>query len=126
MRVAVIDDDGLMAEVAAKHLRRAGHDPQCFIDSRQGVQAVESGRFDVLVTDVVMPEMDGIEVIRRLRKTHPGLHIVAMSGGSNRLPSDMMLTISSALGADQVLYKPFLREDFIAAVEGRPRPTART
>ena len=85
-------------------------------DGRQALRAVLSRGCDLVITDINMPEMDGIEVIMALSERRPGLPIIAISGGG-RLPKDLLLTSADMLGAVTTLAKPFDIPDLIAAVE---------
>ena len=123
LRVVVIDDDQDSLNVTAAYLRRAGHEVTATTRGAEGVNTVlASGSVDVLVTDVVMPEFDGIEVIRALRTKRPDLWIVAISGGGPRLTPDMTLHYSRKLGANRVLHKPFTKEDLLAALDRSAKP----
>jgi len=70
---------------------------------------------DVIVTDLVMPEKEGIEIIREIRQDHPDLPIIAVSGGG-RVAPDCYLELASKLGADRPLVKPLTRDELIGAV----------
>ena len=75
---------------------------------------------DVVITDINMPGMDGHEVITTFRKRHPGVPIVAISGGGAVSKDDLLIN-AAALGAVEVIMKPFEFGQFIGAVEGRSR-----
>jgi CheY-like chemotaxis protein len=66
---------------------------------------------------MIMPEVGGIDVIRQVRKDHPNLWIVAISGGGDMLSTTVTLTLSEAFGADRILYKPFVKSELLAALE---------
>ena len=68
-----------------------------------------------MLTDIIMPELDGIEAIRRIRSDHPGLRIIAMSGGGQIDKADF-LHMADALGADRVLEKPVRSERLLELV----------
>jgi DNA-binding response OmpR family regulator len=80
--------------------------------------------FDLIVTDIYMPDGDGLEVIRELRRVRPNIHFIAMSGMTGQRD---MLKVAKYLGACQTLQKPFSADDLLAAVEatiGRSPPQA--
>ena len=116
MRIAVIDDDVEVLNATRRVLQQAGHEVSAFTESAKGLKAVQKGDFDVLVTDMLMPSIDGVEVIRNLRRTHPKLWIVAISGGGDLLPAATALKFSEVFGADRVLYKPFRTAELLAAL----------
>lgn len=116
MRIAVIDDDDDLLTATRRLLEQAGHEVSAFVEPAKGLQKVQGGGFDVLVTDMLMPGIDGIEVIRNLRKSQPDLWIVAISGGGDLLPAATALKFSEVFGADRLLYKPFRKAELLAAV----------
>ena len=116
MRVIAIDDNQEMLDLIETYLREAGYNVVATSCAKIGFQHVEAGGVDTLVTDILMPDMDGIEVIKSLRRSHPNLWIVAISGGGSRLPASSALTMSQAFGADRTIYKPFTRNELLAAM----------
>jgi CheY-like chemotaxis protein len=70
-----------------------------------------------VITDVLMPEMDGLEVIRMLRSVKPGCPVVAISGGGKRTSSLTSLRMAESFGADKVLYKPFRRDELASVLK---------
>lgn len=117
LRVLVIDDQKQMLTTLGNLLRRAGHEVVLANSGREGLSRIAENDIEVLITDMLMPDMDGIEVIKTLRVKHPGLWIVAMSGGGRMLSANVALTLSRAFGADRVLYKPFRTAELLAALE---------
>lgn len=77
--------------------------------------------FDVIVTDIFMPEKEGIEIIHELKLNYPSTHIIAMSGGGNMCAAETLyfdpLKISEQLGAERILRKPFRIKDMICCIE---------
>lgn len=103
--VLVVDDEPASQALMVMALQRAGH---LVITASSGVgarQALQAARFDVVVTDIFMPEMDGLELIRHICATSPAMPIIAISGGPAS-PAHNFLPIAAALGADVVLAKP--------------------
>jgi DNA-binding response OmpR family regulator len=114
--VCVIDDDSQMREMMAQVLRRAGFTVVAAGDGEAGVEAVETSGARVVVTDIFMPNRDGLEAICSLRKKFPDIRILAISGGP-RLPSHTdFLDAATELGADDSLAKPFRAADLVAKV----------
>jgi DNA-binding NtrC family response regulator len=72
-------------------------------------------KYDLVITDIIMPEKDGIEVIRNLKQNHPKTRILAISGGG-KINSSNYLTTAKVLGAHSALQKPFLKKDLINAI----------
>lgn len=116
MRVIAIDDNQELLDLMETYLCEGGHNVVATSCAKVGFQHVVAGGVDALVTDILMPDMDGIEVIKSLRRSHPNLWIVAISGGGTRLPANLALTMSQAFGADRLLYKPFTRTELLTAM----------
>jgi len=112
MRVLVIEDNGDMRNLLRLVLEDAGHDVLTATHGKEGLAYVNGHRVDVVVTDLFMPEMDGIEVIAALRQQFPGVRIVAMSGR----PGVDYLPVARELGAAQILRKPFEMDELLSAV----------
>ncbi len=85
-------------------------------DGRRGLQAIAEGGIDLVISDINMPEMDGIEVINALREATAGAPVIAMSGGG-LYPRELLLDSAQMLGAVSTLPKPFELEDLRRAVE---------
>ncbi|MBM4132114.1 response regulator, partial [bacterium] len=81
----------------------------------QGVAAFLAQPYDLVITDIIMPEKDGIEAIMDLRRGRPGLRLIAISGGGRAEP-ESYLHSAQLLGADRTLRKPFSNEAIVAAV----------
>jgi len=107
----------------AQVLTDQGHAVSLAGDGREAVGTLAKDLPDLLITDVIMPEMDGFELIIHVRKTHPKLPILAISAGG-RNNSSMYLNISKTIGADRILGKPFDLQDFIAMVTGLLPPSS--
>ena len=115
-KILVIDDDSRMRRLVARILERENHEVIEAVDGKKGIDQFAAHRPDIVITDLLMPEQEGIETIRELRRVAPSLRIVAMSGGGGT--NDMMfLGMAKALGADAVLAKPFRADELIRAVQ---------
>jgi CheY-like chemotaxis protein len=115
-QILVIDDDAGFRGIVRALLERAGHRVIEASDGRGALQRLrESPRTDLVITDLLMPQMDGIEVLQHVRRINGEIRILAMSGGGGLGPSDL-LRAASHLGADQTITKPFRRDEFIDTV----------
>lgn len=114
-RILIVDDNADFGMVLQAHLRAAGHRPVVVDDARAGLGMIESGDIDLLITDILMPEVDGIELVRNVKRRWPGLPVIAMSGGGQIAAQDLLEMIGQ-LGADDVLQKPVRRELLLATV----------
>ena len=113
--ILIIDDDAAVSRTLSLILTRAGHQVSTVTGGRKGLELLSQGGFDLVLTDIIMPELDGIEAIRRIRTDHPGLRIIAMSGGGQIDKADF-LHMAEALGADRVLEKPVRSERLLELV----------
>jgi DNA-binding NtrC family response regulator len=114
-RILVVDDDPEIRSTLKKLLERSGHDVVIAADGRGAETALSKSSFDLMVTDIVMPDQDGLEVIRITRVAHPELPIIAISGGG-RLRTGNYLRLAKAMGAVSAIEKPFEFDDFLREV----------
>jgi DNA-binding response OmpR family regulator len=122
-RILLIDDDLEILNLLHEVLVEAGHDCFCAENGVTGFRALAQSRFDLVVTDLVMPEAEGIETILKIRRTGSRVPVLAISGAFLAAPGDL-LDMAADLGADRTLAKPFEIEEFMRVVEellaGRP------
>lgn len=105
-RILVVDDDEALLAVISRALRRQGYDVMEAPDGRRGMALVSAEGADLVITDILMPVMEGIEFIDQLRREHPHVPVIAMSGGGMLLRSDC-LRMARLMGARGTLNKPF-------------------
>lgn len=117
-RILIVEDTRLMRDSLVDVLGAAGHE---VVTADNGVQACEivagGTAFDVIITDIIMPEMDGIQAILEIQSMQPEARIIAISGGSARMEKAQGLETARRLGAVAVLEKPFEVDTLLAAVE---------
>lgn len=113
--VLVIDDDKLMCLAVARILTSAGYEVAQAFNGDEGLQMCRSRDFDLVITDLIMPDKEGIQIIRELRKEHKGIRIIAMSAGGRGGATDY-LKWARLMGARECLSKPIKREDLLHAV----------
>jgi CheY-like chemotaxis protein len=116
LSILVVDDHEIMRDVVCEILEDAGHEVALASDGGDAMDLLGAAHFDVLITDIVMRQMDGIELISEVRKNFPAMKILAMSGGGERFPIVDGLEIASRAGAGAVLKKPFRADELRAAV----------
>jgi CheY-like chemotaxis protein len=120
------DDEGVRLSVAAA-LRHAGHSVVPARNGREALVFFDSGSFDLVITDIIMPEMEGIETIMQLRKAGGSIPILAISGDGRRCEAGSYLDLAGKLGADAALNKPFSAVQLrvavarLTGVEAEPR-----
>jgi CheY-like chemotaxis protein len=115
-RILVIDDVEAIRQAMAIVLEKEGHEVVLAADGLDGIRRLRETPVDLLVTDVLMPGADGIEVIKAVRQHAPELKVIAMSGGGNQLPAGFSLKMAQAFGAKAVLYKPFENAELVETV----------
>jgi len=115
--ICLIEDDKMIRETLHKILEKMGHTVATATNGRDGLSVAGSADFDVVITDIIMPEIEGIEVIRTIKKRSPEMKIIAMSGGG-RVGNTDFLKIAQSLGADATVYKPVTKKDFMSALNG--------
>ena len=113
--ILLIDDEEDIRNILALMLQSAGHTVREAANGAEGLRVYRAAPADLVITDVVMPEQEGLSTIMELRKLTPGLKIIAMSGGFAYDPK-LYLHMAARLGADRVLRKPFSFEDLTATV----------
>ena len=114
-RILLIDDDENVRTVLALTLKSKGYEVIQAENGRVGVRKFRESPTDLVITDLIMPEKEGLETIQDIRREFPGTRIIAMSGGSPNMRFDF-LQIAQAMGALRTLQKPFTMEEFISNV----------
>ncbi|MDY6951804.1 MAG: response regulator [Thermodesulfobacteriota bacterium] len=114
-RVLVIDDDVGIRTMLRRLLEGAGYEVTEAPDGNQGIYLYRQDPVDLVITDIIMPEKEGLETIRELRRDFPKVKIVAISGGG-RIRADEYLPMAEKFGADRTLAKPFDPKELLDAV----------
>jgi DNA-binding NtrC family response regulator len=121
--ILVIDDEPALREILSQVLTGAGHRVVGAGNGKEASKALATSAFDVVLTDVIMPEKDGMQVISEVRKKYPEVRIIAMSGGGH-VSRDQYLKIAKGLGAHAVLEKPFANQKLLDTIEQLVPPSA--
>lgn len=123
--ILVVDDEIEVGEALRRVLERAGFTVSVASSAVQGVRLLEEQATDIVITDVIMPKVHGLELIKILRRTYPRIRIIAISGGGSFGPSayrpeaistHAYLAAARDAGAQEILTKPFDMNDLLAAV----------
>lgn len=120
-RILVIDDDADVRRAISRHLQSDGHDVTEAPDGKAGMRLFLEQPADLVVTDLFMPEQEGLETIRQLRRSFKHVKILVVTGalpGSSRDFRDQ----ATMLGAAATLYKPFTREELLGTINALLTP----
>src|ERR1700712_3118008 len=120
-RILVIDDDDLVLSFVTRALEIAGYVVSVAANGYEAMVLFRQFKPDGVITDLLMPERDGIETIMEIRRLAPTIPIVAISGGFNSMAS-IYLKTAEQLGADAVLSKPFSIEQLLTALSPLVKP----
>ncbi len=114
-RILLIDDDDAFRNALRLTLIHHGHTVTEARDGKEGIKLFPSISADLVITDIVMPEKEGLEVLMELKKSSPSVKVIAISGGGH-LSAEDCLRIAQRMGAVKVLKKPFLSADIMSAI----------
>jgi DNA-binding NtrC family response regulator len=113
-RILLIDDEEAIRISLATLLRAARHTVVTAKEGREGLELQKKDPADLVITDIVMPGMDGFEFVRRIRGNSPDMPVIAICGNPS---SELYLHMAKALGADRTFTKPFAAQALLEAVE---------
>jgi two-component system, chemotaxis family, chemotaxis protein CheY len=122
-RILVIDDHPHIRDLFREALEDHGHIVEVAADGVAGVRCYQQAPVDLVIVDLSMPEQDGLETIRQLRRETPHLPIIAMSGSLATEQPTSHLTLAHHLGATRTFQKPIPLRELLAMVEDVLRPT---
>jgi YesN/AraC family two-component response regulator len=114
-RILIIDDEPQLLNMLGQTLEREGYGIVKASNGKEGIKLYRENPIDLIVTDIIMPEKEGIETIFELKKDFPDIKIIAISGGG-RIEPEEYLDIAKKMGAQRTLAKPVTREDLLNAV----------
>jgi len=115
--ILVIDDDPQICQLLEEVLRDEGYSVSSADSVEKGLPNYPKSTLSLIVTDVLMPNREGLETIRELRRNNPRMKILAISGGLEQGGMDV-LEIAKRFGADRVLKKPFEMREFLNVIQG--------
>jgi len=115
-QILIIEDDQRLRLALKENLQLHGYEVTDAANGLEGTNMFRSNRADLIVMDIIMPEKEGIETIRELKRDFPTVKIIAISGGG-ALGPEHYLNVALALGADKALKKPFRTESLLNYIE---------
>ncbi len=116
-RVLLVEDDVQVRNMLLETLTQEGYEVEEAANGKQAVEAYRANPPDLVITDIIMPEQDGVETIHALRREFPEVKIIAISGGSANIGGDYLLGTADALGAVRTFGKPVDVSKLLNAVE---------
>lgn len=120
VKILIVDDEPYVRESLDRVLRGCGHEVSVVDQAESAVAALSESAFDLMLTDVVMPGMDGFDLLRRVKAAHPALKVIVLTGyARSQCISDFLLH-----GADEFLAKPFQVDELLATIDRVTRPMA--
>ena len=114
-KILVLDDEPSILLMLKKMLEKAGHEVDIASNGKEGMELFDKNKHELIITDIIMPEKEGLETIFELRRNYPDLKIIAISGGGRIGPSGY-LPGAKLLGANLVFQKPISPREFLSAV----------
>ena len=114
-KILVLDDEPSILLMIKKMLEKAGHEVDTALNGKEGMLLFDKNKPDLVISDIIMPEKEGLETIFELRRMYPDLKIIAISGGG-RIGPDGYLPGAKLLGANMVFQKPLDQKEFVNAV----------
>jgi YesN/AraC family two-component response regulator len=114
--ILIIEDDDQLRAMLREMLGRTGYEVTEARNGNEGIKLYRENPTDLVITDIIMPEKEGVETIIELKRDFPDVNIIAISGGG-RIPAEEYLRMVKKLGAKHTLVKPFVREKLLEAVE---------
>lgn len=123
-KILLVEDEEKLARMVELELRYEGYEVTKAFDGRNGLELAQSGKFDLVLLDIMLPHLSGMEVLRRLRREGNAIPVIMLTARDNVV--DKVLGLDS--GADDYVTKPFAIEELLARIRAalRKRPAART
>ena len=115
-RILIIDDETNILLMLKKMLERAGYEIDLASNGEEGLRLFRNEPSDLVITDIIMPEKEGLETIREMRKMQPEMKIIAMSGGG-KISADNYLETAKIFGASRIMEKPFTQQAMVSIVK---------
>lgn len=122
--VLVIDDSSDIRVLLTDLLEEAGANVTACEDGKEAISQLGQSEFDIVITDILMPQKDGVSVIRALKEEEKPIPILVISGGSQTLSSHWLLKITQTMGVEAVLHKPFEPDELLTIVSRLVQPAS--
>ncbi|MCK4346685.1 MAG: response regulator [Bacteroidales bacterium] len=113
--ILIIDDDKDFRQMLQEMLEREGYAVSSAVDGAEGIKLFKNKAADLVITDIIMPEKEGLETILTLRQDYPDVKIFAISGGGRTHPGNYLIT-AKHFGAMKTFMKPFNKNELLGAI----------
>ncbi|MEN8229668.1 MAG: response regulator [Bacteroidota bacterium] len=114
-KILIIDDEPHILLMLKKMLERAGYAIDLASNGNEGLNIFNQNPSDLVITDIIMPDKEGLETIREMKRIQPDLKIIAMSGGG-KISAENYLETAKIFGASRIIEKPFTQQLMVSAV----------
>ena len=115
-KILIVDDDPDICFVLKKLLERKGHEAVISLNGLEAMKWLERNPFDIVITDLLMPEMDGVELIMEMRLRYPDQNVIAISGGG-RIDADTYLKMAKLIKVKHTFQKPVRADELLKAID---------
>jgi len=115
-KILIVDDEEPIRSLVSKIVSKDGHEAMEAEDGVHACETYQDAEIDLIITDLVMPKKNGIEMIMELKKSRPDVKVIAISGGSGFSGQIDLLSVAQLLGAKNIIKKPFTVDEIRAAV----------
>jgi CheY-like chemotaxis protein len=115
--ILLVEDSPEVSMTVREILDSAGHQVAQAANGNEALTQLKAGRFDLVVSDIWMPEMDGIALLKAIRGAGNAIPVVVISGGAPNAPLTYTAPLASTFGANEVIYKPFEKSELLDAVK---------
>lgn len=116
MNIIIVDDEEQIRDSLSILLKKQGHKVDIAETGNEAVLLCEINEYDLLITDIIMPDMDGVELIIQIKKDYPEMNIIVMSGGGNFGGTENYLQIAKGLGVNKIFNKPVRMDALFEAI----------
>ncbi|MGE3333094.1 MAG: response regulator [Rhodospirillaceae bacterium] len=115
--ILLVEDSPEVSLSVREILSAAGHTVEDAASGKEALVRLKNGRFDAIVSDIWMPEMDGIALLKEIRGAGNNIPVVVISGGAPNAPLTYTAPLAATFGANVVVYKPFERAELMKAID---------
>jgi CheY-like chemotaxis protein len=115
--ILLVEDSPEVSLSVREILASAGHTIEDAASGKEAIKALKASKFDAIVSDIWMPEMDGIALLKEIRGAGNDIPVVVISGGAPNAPLTYTAPLAATFGANMVVYKPFEKAELLKAIE---------